>query len=72
MSSKGTSSETDKDGQKRQREAIATNAKGARRGGRKTYAERDPELVAAAKGLARHPVNGRLCCKTPVEATREP
>jgi DNA invertase Pin-like site-specific DNA recombinase len=28
-------------------------------GGRKSYAERSPELVAAAKKLARYPVNGR-------------
>ena len=34
-------------------------SKGARRGGNKSYAERDPELVAAAKKLARQPINGR-------------
>lgn len=34
-------------------------SKGARRGGQKTYAERDPRLVAAAKKLARSPINGR-------------
>jgi hypothetical protein len=34
-------------------------SKGVRRGGNKTYAERDPELVAAAKKLARQPINGR-------------
>ena len=28
-------------------------------GGNKTYAERDQELVAAAKKLARPPINGR-------------
>lgn len=28
-------------------------------GGRKSYAERDPEMVALAKKLARYPVNGR-------------
>jgi DNA invertase Pin-like site-specific DNA recombinase len=48
--------------------ALVAKLKGARDrkravtgkcGGRKTYAERDPEMVAVAKKLARYPVNGR-------------
>jgi DNA invertase Pin-like site-specific DNA recombinase len=51
-----------------QKAALVAQLKGARMrkkaitgkcGGRKTYAERSPEMVAVAKKLARYPVNGR-------------
>jgi DNA invertase Pin-like site-specific DNA recombinase len=51
--------------------ALVAKLKGARDrkkaatgkcGGRKSYVERNPEMVALAKKLARYPVNGRQAC----------
>jgi DNA invertase Pin-like site-specific DNA recombinase len=63
-----------------QKAALVAQLKGARMrkkaitgkcGGRKTYAERDPEMVALAKKLARYPVKGRKLSLRDVAAKLE-